>query len=267
MKTARIIGILNVTLDSFSDGGLYLEPAAAVERARTLMAQGADLIDIGAESSRPEAQKISAQEEISRLTPIIRSLKQEKIPLSVDTYKPQVMRQVLEMGVDMINDITALKDPASVEIVKQYSVPIVIMYSRGPGPHADRTVREHRRLMNEIIRFFADRIDALTGSGIKLENIIIDPGMGFFLGGNPEPSLVVLKHLKEIKKLGVRLYLSTSRKSFIGTILHRQVSERAVGTLATEIWAYLQGVDFIRTHEVEPLRDAIRMLQAIQTID
>jgi len=267
MKTARIIGILNVTPDSFSDGGLYLEPATAVERARTLMTQGADLIDIGAESSRPEAQKISAQEEISRLTPIIRSLKQEKIPLSVDTYKPQVMRQVLEMGVDMINDITALKDPASVEIVKQYGVPVVIMYSRGPGPHADRTVREHRRLMDEIIRFFAGRIDGLTGSGIKLENIIIDPGMGFFLGGNPEPSLVVLKHLKEIKRLGVRLYLSTSRKSFIGTILHREVSKRSVGTLATEIWAYLQGVDFIRTHEVEPLRDAIRMLQAIQEME
>jgi dihydropteroate synthase len=267
MGIPKIVGILNVSADSFSDGGLYLEPSAALERARALMAQGADLIDMGAESSRPEAQKVSAQEEILRLTPAIKSLKQEKIPLSVDTYKPEVMRQVLEMGVDMINDITALKDPASVEIVRQFDVPVVIMYSRGPGPHADRTVREHRRLMDEIVRFFADRIDALTGSGIKLERIFIDPGMGFFLGGNPEPSLVVLKHLKELKRLGTRLYLSTSRKSFIGTILHREVSKRSVGTLATEIWAYLQGVDYLRTHEVEPLRDAIRMLQAIQTID
>ncbi len=267
MSIPKIVGILNVTADSFSDGGLYLEPVVAVERARTLLAQGAALIDIGAESSRPEAQKISAQEEINRLTPIIRGLKQEKITLSVDTYKPEVIRHVLEMGADMINDITALKDPASVEIVRQFSVPVVIMYSRSPGPHADRAVREHRRLMDEIILFFVDRIDVLTSSGIKLENIIIDPGMGFFLGGNPEPSLVVLKHLKELKKLGVRLYLSTSRKSFIGTILHREVSKRSVGTLATEIWAYLQGVDYLRTHEVEPLRDAIRMLQAIQEME
>jgi dihydropteroate synthase len=185
----------------------------------------------------------------------------------VDTYKPQVMRKVLEMGVDMINDITALKDPASVEIVKQHGVPVVIMYSRGTGPHADRTLRRHSGLMDEIVRFFKERIQTLTKSGIKLEDIIIDPGMGFFLGGNPEPSLMVLKHLKELKRLGVRLYLSTSRKSFIGTILHREVSKRAAGTLATELWAYLQGVDFIRTHEVEPLRDAIRMLQTIQGIE
>ena len=267
MGIPKIVGILNVTADSFSDGGLYLEPSAALEKARALIAQGADIIDIGAESSRPEAQKVSAQEEIDRLIPVIKSLKQEKITLSVDTYKPEVMRQVLEMGVDMINDITALKDPASVEIVKQYTVPVVILYSRGQGPQADRTVREHRYLMNEIIRFFADRIDTLTGSGIKLENIIIDPGMGFFLGGNPEPSLMVLKHLKELKRLGVQLYLSTSRKSFIGTILHREVSKRSAGTLATEIWASLQGVDYLRTHEVEPLRDALRMLQAIQEME
>ncbi len=166
----------------------------------------------------------------------------------------------------MINDITALKEPASVEIVKQYGVPVVIMYSRGPGPHADRTIREYRNLPDEILRFFEERIEALTRSGIRLKNIIIDPGMGFFLGGNPEPSLMVLKHLKELKRFGTPIYLSTSRKSFIGTVLHRELSKRAAGTLATEIWAYLQGVDYLRTHEVESLRDAIKMLQAIQDI-
>jgi dihydropteroate synthase len=267
MEKTKIVGILNVTQDSFSDGGLYLEPVAALARARTLISQGADLIDIGAESSRPEAQKVTAQEELNRLTPLIKSLKQEKIALSVDTYKPEVIQQVLEMGVDMINDITALKDPASVEIVKQYNVPVVIMYSRGPGPQADKTARDHRGLMNKILRFFEERVKTLTRSGLRLENIIIDPGMGFFLGGNPEPSLTVLKHLKELKRLGARVYLSTSRKSFIGTVLNREISKRAAGTLATEIWAYLQGVDFIRTHEVEPLRDAITMLQAVQDVE
>lgn len=267
MGIPKIVGILNITQDSFSDGGLYLKPPAALERARTLVAQGADLIDIGAESSRPEAQKVTAQEEIDRLTPIIKSLKQEKIALSVDTYKPEVMREVLEMGVDMINDITALKDPASVEIASQYHVPVVIMYNRASGPHADRSPRDHRGLIGEITRFLEERIKTLTRSGLRLENIIIDPGMGFFLGGNPEPSLTVLKHLKELKSLGARVYLSTSRKSFIGTVLNRKTSKRAAGTLATELWAYLQGVDFIRTHEVEPLRDAITMLQAIQDIE
>ena len=264
MRTTKVVGILNVTRDSFSDGGLYLETSAAIQKARTLIADGADLIDIGAESSRPEGQPVSAQEEINRLSPIIKVLKEEKITLSVDTYKPEVMRRVLEMGVDMINDITALKDPASVETVKEFGAPVVIMYSRGGGPHADRTVRDHHHLMDEILNFFDNRIGTLTKSGIRLENIIIDPGMGFFLGGNSEPSLMVLKHLTKLKRFGTRLYLSTSRKSFIGSILHREVSRRSAGTLATEVWAYLQGVDFLRTHEVEPLRDALRMLQAIQ---
>lgn len=267
MAKTKIVGILNVTPDSFSDGGQFLRPDVAIERAQVLVAQGADLIDIGAESSRPEAMKVSARDEINRLSPIIKSLKQEKMTLSVDTYKPEVMRQVLEMGVDMINDITALKDPASVEVVKEYGVPVVIMFSRGPGPQADRTVRDHRHLMDEVLRFFHERIQILTKSGIRLEHIIIDPGMGFFLGGNPEPSLTVLKNLKELKGLGTRIYLSTSRKSFIGSILHREVSKRSAGTLATEVWAYLQGVDFLRTHEVEPLRDALGMLQAIQALE
>jgi dihydropteroate synthase len=198
---------------------------------------------------------------------VIQALKQEKIALSVDTYKPEVMRQALKMGVDMINDITALKDPASIEILKQYHVPVVIMYNRGPGPHADRNPRGHSGLMDEILKFFEERIKTLTGAGIRLENIIIDPGMGFFLSAIPEASLAVLKHLRELKSLGARLYLSTSRKSFIGTVLNREITKRAAGTLATELWAYLQGVDFIRTHEVAPLRDALRMLKAIQTID
>jgi len=266
MKSIKIVGILNITADSFSDGGLFLDRSTAVEKAKMLVAQGADLIDIGAESSRPEAQKVSSQEELDRLGPVIKTLKQEKIAVSVDTYKPEVMRRVLDMGVDMINDITALKNPASVEIIKQYSVPVVIMHSRGPGPHADRTIREYRNLMDEILRFFEERIELLIRSGIRLENLIIDPGMGFFLGGNPEPSLMVLKHVRELKRFGTPIYLSTSRKSFIGTVLHRELTKRAAGTLATEIWAYLQGVDYLRTHEVEPLRDAIRMLQAIQDV-
>ena len=266
MQMPKIVGILNITSDSFSDGGLYLEPQAAIVRAKQLISQGADFIDLGAESSRPGAQKVPDQEQIERLTPVIQALVGEKISLSVDTYRPEVIQKVLELGVEMINDITALKDPAAVEIVKRYNIPAVIMYSRSPGPHADRMFRDHRGLLEEITAFFAERIAALTREGIHRENIILDPGMGFFLGGNPEPSLTVLKHLKELRRLGCRLYLCTSRKSFIGSLIQRPVPQRDAGTLATEIWAGLQGVDFLRTHEVEPLRDALTILQAIEKI-
>ncbi len=167
----------------------------------------------------------------------------------------------------MINDITALRSPEAVEMLREAGIPVVIMHSRAEGPHADRREHGERGLMDRIHRFFDERITSLRKAGIKRENILIDPGMGFFLDSDPEPSLTVLKNLGSLKKFGVGIYLSTSRKSFIGTTLNRDLKDRAAGTLATEIWAFLQGVDFLRTHEVRPLRDAIRMLKAIQDAD
>ncbi len=266
-KSLKIVGILNVTPDSFSDGNKYLNTQTAIKKGLSLVAQGADMIDIGAESSNPDGQKISAQEEIERLTPVIESLKQEGIKISIDTYKPEVMEHVISLDADMINDVTGLRDPAAIEVVRKADIPVVIMFARNEGPHADRTMRDHTTVMTELDEFFTERLKTLQEAGIADERIILDPGMGLFLGGTPEPSLMVLHHFEELGKFGCELYLSASRKSFIGAVLDRSIKQRGIGTLATEIWAWLHGASYIRTHEPEPLRDAVRMMQAIEQIE
>lgn len=268
VETARklkIAGILNVTTDSFSDGNDFLDTEAAIARGKSLIVEGADIVDVGAESSNPDGEKITASEEIGRLTPVIRALKDEGIKVSVDTYKPEVMEHVLRLGVDMINDITALRQEGTIDVISRADVPIVIMFARNQGPHAERTVRDHTTVMDEVNAFFAERLGVAHDAGIDDDRIIIDPGMGLFLGGTPEPSLVVLRRIGELKKFGREIYLSTSRKSFIGRVLDRGIGERMMGTLATEVWAYLHGVSWVRTHEPGPLREAIRMIQAIET--
>ena len=260
----KIVGILNITPDSFSDGQRYLDTEAAVRKGLSLIGEGADMVDIGAESSNPDGEKISTQVEIERLSPVIVALKREGVGISVDTYKPGVMEHVISLGVDMINDITGLRDAAAIEVVGRANIPVVIMFARNYGPHAERTRRDHVTVLAEIIDFFRRRIELLHRAGIDDDRIIIDPGMGLFLGGNPEPSLMVLRHIEWLKEFGHPIYLSTSRKSFIGRVLDRPVQERGIGTLATEIWGYLHGVSYIRTHEPQPLREAIRMIQAIE---
>ncbi|MDY6911665.1 MAG: dihydropteroate synthase [Chloroflexota bacterium] len=267
MSDLKIAGILNVTTDSFSDGKRYLGAQAAIRKGMRLVDQGAHLVDIGAESSNPDGEKITVEQETERLTPVIEALKKEGISISVDTYKPEVMRHVISLGVDMINDITGLRDPAAVEIVREAGVPVVIMFARNQDPHAERTLRDHNTVLSEITTFFTERLNKLDAAGIAAEKVIIDPGMGLFLGGNPEPSLTVLRHIETLKRFGREVYLSSSRKSFIGKTLDRPIKQRGIGTLATEIWGYLHGVSYIRTHEPEPLRDAIRMIQAIEQIE
>ena len=263
-KRPTIIGILNVTSDSFSDPGLYLNPSQAIQKGNALSSQGADLIDIGAESSNPDGQKVSSQEEIDRLLPVIKELKGKNIKISIDTYKPEVMEAVLKEGVDMINDITALRNPESVSLLKRHKVPVVIMHAKNRDPRAKKQPQDATQIMNEILKFFHERLESLEKNGISKDRLIIDPGMGFFLGANPEPSLKVLHDFQKLKTLGLRTYLSTSLKSFIGSVLKKDVSKRAAGTLTTEIWGALQGVDYIRTHDVQALHDAIMMLQSIQ---
>ncbi|NQT74251.1 MAG: dihydropteroate synthase [Chloroflexi bacterium] len=267
MTELTIIGILNITSDSFSDGNKYLDIRKAIEKGIDLVEQGADMVDIGAESSNPDGQKISSQEEIERLTPVIEVLKKEGIMVSVDTYKPDVMERALSLGVDMINDITGLKDPAAIEVVRKVDVPVVIMFARNEGPHAERTVRDYKNVMNEVEEFFTERLKTLREAGVSDDRIVIDPGMGLFLGGTPEPSLMVLRHIEKLRKFGRELYISASRKSFIGAVLNRGIKERGIGTLAVEIWAWQHGVSYIRTHEPGLLKDATRMIQAIEQIE
>lgn len=266
-KALKIVGILNITTDSFSDGNRYLDTQAAIEKGLNLADQGADLIDIGAESSNPDGVKITVEQEIERLAPVIKALKAKNIRISVDTYKPEVMQYAISLGADMINDITSLRDGAAVEVIQKTGVPVVIMFARNQDPHAERTVRNHTTVLDEILDFFTEKLKTLDDAGIPNDKVIIDPGMGLFLGGNPEPSLIVLRHIEVLKKFGREIYLSTSRKSFIGRVLDRPINSRGIGTLATEIWGYLHGINYIRTHEPESLRDAIRMIQAIEQIE
>lgn len=262
----KIIGILNITTDSFSDGHRYLDTESAIQKGLSLVAEGADMVDIGAESSNPDGAKISAEEEMARLEPVVRALKQKDVLISIDTYKPEVMRHVISLGADMINDITGLKDRDAIEVIRKANVPVVIMFARNRDPHAERIQRDQATVLAEIEDFFSERLKVLHEAGIADENVIIDPGMGLFLGANPEPSLMVLRHIESLQKFGRPIYLSTSRKSFIGRVLDRPIQERGIGTLATEIWGYLHGVSYIRTHEPRPLREAIRMIRAIEEV-
>jgi len=264
----QIVGIVNVTRDSFSDGGMCLAPDVAVAHARQLVADGADIIDVGAESTHPDAEDVPAEKEITRLTPVIEGLREAGITISVDTYKPAVMRHVLAMGVAYINDVTALRDPDAVAAVRDADAKLILMHSRASRARAERVESDPATIVDEIIRFFERGTASLMEAGIARERLILDPGMGFFLGSNPEASLAVLRDLDRLRALDLPILVSTSRKSFIGSILGgadrpRPVAERGAGTLVTELWAAQHGVAYIRTHDVRALRDALTMLAAL----
>ncbi|WP_287127400.1 dihydropteroate synthase [Candidatus Cyanaurora vandensis] len=266
MNRVQIFGIVNLTHDSFSDGGQFLAPHAAIAQGERLLSEGAAGLDLGAESSNPAGQRVTAQTEIERLTPVVHHFKQMGATLSVDTYKPEVMRAMLALGVDMINDITSLKDPQAITVLRDYNVPIVLMFARNRAPRAEIKPQSHQDLIPTLLAFFQERLDTLTQQGIARERLILDPGMGYFLGSNPAPSLWVLKHMQQLHTLGQPLYLCTSRKSFIGTLLNESPNGRAMGTLATELWAMAQGVQYIRTHEVKALAQAWTIWQAITEV-
>ena len=269
MFTVQILGILNLTRDSFSDGGRYLPPDRAVAHARQMVADGAAIIDIGAQSTHPDAEDVSAAEEIARLTPVIKALRADGVRLSVDTYKPAVMRAVISLGTEIINDVTALRDPEAVAAVRDSAVRVIIMHSTAAGARAERRDVPATDMVAQILTFFRSRIAELEAAGIARERLILDPGMGLFLGRDPAVSLAVLRDLDRLAALGLPLCVSTSRKSFIGAVLgtpagSRPVYQRGAGTLATELWAAQHGVQYIRTHDVRALHDGLTVWRAIQ---
>jgi dihydropteroate synthase type 2 len=264
--TAALVGILNLTEDSFSDGARYLDPAAAIAHGERLLAGGAAWLDLGPQSSNPDGQAVPAGAQIDRLRPVMAHFARQGARLSVDTHHPEVMRAALDLGAGMINDITAVAEPAAAAVLASAAVPVVIMFSRNGGPRAARAPGPHHGLIDEITAFFTARLDALAAAGIARERVILDPGMGFFLGSNPEPSLFVLRHLPALAALGRPLYVSTSRKSFIGHLVGRPPAERLAGTLATELWALQHGAAYVRTHDVHALADAWRLWRAIETV-
>ncbi|HHV61502.1 MAG TPA: dihydropteroate synthase [Firmicutes bacterium] len=257
-----IMGILNVTPDSFSDGGKYLDPDRAVARARELVEYGADIIDVGGESTRPGSDPVPEEEEIARVIPVVERLVREvPVPISVDTCKSGVARRALEAGAHIINDISALRfDPGLGSLVAQYDVPVILMHMQGMpkdmqvNPHYDDVIRE-------IYDFLRESIKRALDLGVKRENIIIDPGIGF--GKTTEHNLEILRRLDEFRSLGRPILVGTSRKSFIGNVLGLPVDQRVEGTAATVALAIARGVDIVRVHDVREMVRVARMADAI----
>ncbi len=261
-----IMGILNVTPDSFSDGGAYFRKGDAQKRARQMEEEGADIIDIGGESSRPYSEPVSIKEELKRVIPIIGKLaKRLKIPISVDTCKSEVARCALEEGASMVNDITALRhDGKLIEIVKKYDVPLVIMHMRGL-PRNMQDNPGYKDVVSDIIKFFRERIKFLKAKGIKEESLVIDPGFGF--GKTKTHNMEILKRLDEFKVLKMPVLAGTSRKSFIGKVLDLNVNERIFGTAATVALSIVKGAHIVRVHDVRAMREVSRMTDAILNLN
>jgi len=260
-----VMGILNVTPDSFSDGGKYLEPKKALERALEMVEEGADIIDIGGESSGPDSKNVSLKDELARVIPVLRMLRAHtKALLSVDTYKAEVARSAIEAGADMINDVTAFRgDGALADVVAAAGVPVVIMYSKDSSARTTRRAVQYKNVVNEVQKFLRERILFGMKRGIKKSQFILDPGMGAFISTEPKYSLQILKKLQSFEKLGMPILVGASRKGFIGQVLDTGVDERLEGGLAAHALAVLHGAAIIRTHDVKATRRVVDMVYAI----
>jgi dihydropteroate synthase type 2 len=264
----RTFGIVNVTRDSFSDGGRFLTADAALAHAEALRVAGADVLDLGAESTHPDAEDVPAAEELRRLEPVVAALLARGAEVSIDTWKPDVMRQLAALGAQWWNDVRGFRSARALEVAAEVParVRFVVMFSRSPAARATRAdsrAASHATVFDELEAFFAERLAAFAAVGIGRERLVFDPGMGFFLGPTPTPSLTVLRHLDRLRGFGVPLLVSVSRKSFVGELTGRPVGERGPGSLAAELWALRHGADLVRTHDVAALRAAWAVEQAI----
>jgi dihydropteroate synthase len=258
-----IMGVVNVTPDSFSDGGRFLDPAAAVAHARQLIEEGADLVDIGAESSRPgAAAEVSAEEELRRLLPVLRALRDAPAPVSVDTSKPEVMRAALAEGASMINDINALRAAGAVAAVAAATdAAVCLTHMQGtPGTMQQHPSYEH--VVAEVKAFLHERVRAAHAAGIALERIAIDPGFGF--GKTLNHNLELLRHLREFEALGVPLLAGWSRKSSLGEITGKPAGERLAASIAAAVIAAQNGARILRVHDVAATHDALAVLAAVE---
>lgn len=263
-QRSKIFGIVNVTEDSFSDGGCYLDPEKAIAHALKLHADGADVIDLGAAASSPSAKPVSATEEINRLAPIVDELTKHQIPISIDSYHPETQRYAIKQNLAVLNDIQGFPHIDIYPELAQSNCLLVVMHSIQQMGIAQERETPIEHLLQHIETFFTDRISALTNAGIKRERLILDPGMGFFLGSNIDASTLVLKNISRLKnKFDLPIFISVSRKSFLRNITHRSAHNVQAATLCAEIYAMLQGADYIRTHDVNALHDACKVLEAL----
>lgn len=256
-----LMGVLNVTPDSFSDGGQFNQLDKAVLQADLMLAQGADIIDVGGESTRPNAQPVSIQEEMDRVLPVISALRARfDIPISIDTRHAAVMRQAVSAGAQMINDVNALQGPDSLTTARDLKVPVCLMHMQGEPQNMQQNPN-YSDVVLDIYQFLHERIKACLAAGILQENIMIDPGFGF--GKTYEHNLQLLRSLKKFNELKQPLLVGLSRKTWIGVATHQPANERLAGSLAAAVLAAQQGVNILRVHDVGATRDALRVWYAV----
>ena len=257
----HIMGILNITPDSFSDGGRYFSLEDALAQAKLMVSEGADIIDVGGESTRPGAAEVGLDEELKRVVPLIERLSAElDVPISIDTYKPEVARSALDAGASLINDISGLRDAAMIELATERNVPVVIMHMKGM-PKDMQQDPVYGDVVAEVIDWLDGQARQAMAAGVAEHNIVVDPGIGF--GKTLEHNLELLRRLSEFKSLGFPILIGTSRKAFIGKILDAPAEERLEGTLATIAYAISKGAGIVRVHDVKEARRVVAVVDAI----
>ena len=256
------MGVINVTPDSFSDGGNFFETNHALEMALELIKQGAEIIDIGGESTRPGSDIVDVDEEIKRVVPVIEQLRNinSDIIISIDTSKPLVMQAAIQAGANFINDVNALQQEGCVEIVANLNLPVCLMHKQGK-PKTMQDQPHYFDVLAEVMEFFKERISKCLAAGIKSKNIILDPGIGF--GKTLEHNLTLLKNIKHLKSLGYPILIGVSRKSMIGEILNAEVDDRIFGSLAIAQFAYMNGANYLRVHDVKATADVLKITQKL----
>ena len=270
LEVPILVGILNLTPDSFSDGGRFQNPEQALSYLRQMIANGADWIDIGGESSGPGTEAVSLEEELQRTIPIIKAIRQESdIWISVDTYKAEVADQAIEAGADVINDITALRgDPEMIQVLAKAQIPVIITYSKDPDARTTKKAIHYADVIKTIEAFFKERLAFMQTQGILFDNIILDPGMGFYISGVPDYSFEIIYRLPELVEWGFPIMVGTSRKSFLANVSPGKVlavHQREIPTMVTTSIAIWQGASLLRLHDVQQGRfvlDTMRSLQA-----
>ena len=262
-KQTLLMGVLNVTPDSFSDGGLFLDREKAIAQGLKMVEEGADLIDIGGESTKPGSKPLGLEEELRRVIPVIEALaKEADVPISIDTYKSAVAKKAVEAGAQMINDISGLHfDPDLAHVASKEDVPLILMHTRGTPETMQKDVH-YESLLSEILQYLRESIQRAESAGLDPGQIVIDPGIGF--GKTLEDNLLIIKNLQELRILGKPILLGTSRKSFIGKILNTDVTERLEGTLSSIAIGVLNGAHIIRCHDVLEAKKAISVADAIR---
>jgi len=256
-----LMGVVNVTPDSFSDGGRYAEPAAAIAHARSLAADGADILDVGGESTRPGADEVTADDELRRVLPVIEALSAGDCPVSVDTVKPAVMRAAIAAGAAIVNDVSGVRGRESLAVVADSDVGVCVMHMQGTPRTMQRDPR-YDDVVGEVHAWLGARVSALAGAGVERTRIAVDPGIGF--GKTLEHNLALLRALPALRDLGCAVLVGLSRKSMLGAITGRATDERRAASLAGALWCAWQGADIIRVHDVRETRDALSVWQALQ---